>query len=108
MLHHGGNGDGGHYQDGCDIELAEVKGLQGNRGGGADPGKVKNGGAIGIGHAKGVESKSEEISDDDPHQDRNDLEHTPSPDLEEDDDKKGDNGQKPVGGRVADGGRGEA
>lgn len=72
-----------------------------------DVGKRKNGGAVCVCHAHGVED-SGNIRNNDAHQNRDDLKHSPAPDIENNDRNQSDEGEKPVGGSVVDGRTGKA
>ena len=100
MLHHGGDGDGSHHQNGGDVELGDLNGGQAQPAGLCNGGEAENGGAVGVDHAAGVHDDGGRVGDHHAQQDRDDLEHTLAPDVEDDDDRKGDEGQGPALGGV--------
>lgn len=56
----------------------------------------------GLVHSEEVHHQSYCIGDHNAHEDRNDLEHAFSPDVENDDCSKSNQGNEPVGGRIGD------
>ena len=97
VFHHGCECDRSHDQNGGQIEFAEGKCRYADPGSVCDVGKRKNGGAVCVCHAHGVED-----------QNRDDLKHSPAPDIENNDRNQSDEGEKPVGGSVVDGRTGKA
>ena len=96
VLHHGGDGDGGHDQDGGKVKLGQDEGLDAHRAGGGHPGEIHLSG--GQGHGVGRQH---------PQQDGDDLHHALAPDVGCHDDGDGQQGQPPVGGSVVDGAGGQ-
>ena len=110
MLHHGGDGDGGHDQNGGQVKFAQLEGGQAHNGGGGHIGEVQNGGAVGIGKAHGIHNEGHGIGDDHAQQNGDDFEHSLAPDVEDHDDRQGHQRQEPVLGGVghSGGGQGQA
>ena len=108
VFHHGCECDRGHDQNGGQIEFAEGKCRYADPGSVCDVGKRKNGGAVCVCHAHGVEDQCGNIRNNDAHQNRDDLKHSPAPDIENNDRNQSDEGEKPVGGSVVDGRTGKA
>ena len=96
MLHHGGDSDGSHDEDGGDIKLGDDELLETHNVGLAHGGEV---------HLTG--DQSHHIADHHTQQDGDDLDHALAPDVGHDDDRDGHQCQPPVGGGVADGGAGQ-
>ena len=114
MLHHGGQGDGGHHQDSGEVKLGHLEGGQAQDAGLAHGGEIDEGDGLscGVQHsdAAGVHDEGGDIGDHHAHQNGDDLEHPLPPDVEDDDGGQGDQGQRPAGGGVAHrgGGQGQA
>ena len=96
VLHHGGDGDGGHDDDGGHIELGQDDLLQAHQLGLAHGGEV---------HLMG--ENGHDVSAHNTQQDGDDLDHALAPDVGNDDDGDGHQGQGPVGAGVQHGGAGE-
>ena len=92
VLHHRGDGDGRHDEDGGDVELRDGDGLE------ADDACLMHGGEI---HLTGDEGDN--VADHDAEEDGDDLDHALAPDVGGDDDRDGDQREPPVGAGVADG-----
>ena len=107
VLHHGGDGDGGHDQNGGHVELAHLEGRQTHPAGLGHGGEVQNGGTVRIGDAHSIQDERKHIGDQHAHQDGDDLEHSLAPDVEDDDDGQRHNGDEPVGGGIGNGGTGQ-
>ena len=111
VLHHGGDGDGGHHQDGGNVELGDDELLE------ADQVGLTHGGEVhqGLHDSVGVRQLGTADRGDDGHnvaayhaqQDGDDLHHALAPDVGYHDDGHGHQGQPPAGGGVVDGGAGE-
>ncbi len=96
VLHHGGDGDGGHHQDGGHIELSDNELLQAQE--------------AGVMHLCEVHLTGDQSHDVRAHyaqQDGDDLDHALAPDVGHDDDGDGHQGQPPAGGGVGHGGAGQ-
>ena len=112
MLHHGGDGDGGHDQNGGYVELghgaAEIgqEGLESRPAGGFHAGKVDQCRAAG-GYACEAGDDRHQIGPHHAQQDGNDLHHALTPDIGHNDDGHSHQGQPPAGGGVAHGGGGQ-
>ena len=63
--------------------------------------------AVCVCHAHGVKDQCGNIRNNDAHQNRDDLKHSSAPDIENDDRNQGNEGEKPVGGSIIDGGTGK-
>ena len=114
VLHHGGQGDGGHDQNGGHVELGQLEGGQAHQTGLGHGGEIHQGlgGAVSThnSHAAGIHNKGGNIGDHHAHEDGDDLEHAAAPDVEHDDGGQGDEGQGPAAGGVVHsrGGQGQA
>ena len=96
MLHHGGDGDGGHDQDRGQVKLGDDKLLQAHKVGLAYLGEI---------HLTGDEGHN--VAAHHTQQDGDDLHHALAPDVGHDDDGDGHQSQPPAGRGVGDGGAGE-
>ena len=96
MLHHGGDGDGCHHQDGGDIELGDDDFLPAQEAGFIHRGEV---------HLTGDEGH--DVGAHHTQQDGDDLDHALAPDVGYDDDGDGHQSQGPVGAGVGHGAAGE-
>ena len=103
MLHHGGQCDGGHYQNGGQVKLAQLEGRQTHPSGGSYLGKVQNGAAVGIGDTAEMQHQRHGIGNDHTHQNGDDLEHALAPDAEDNDGAQSNKCQQPVAGGVGHG-----
>ena len=102
VLHHGSKSDRSHYHDGGNVKFAELERRKSYPGCRCDCGEIQDGAAVRIGHSEEVHHQSYCIGDHNAHEDRNDLEHAFSPDVENDDCSKSNQGNEPVGGRIGD------
>ena len=104
MLHHGGNGDGGHDKDGGQVKFGQEEGLDAHRGGGGQAGEVDEGhhiaGGVQGGGAHGVGDQGHHVGAHHPQQDGDDLHHALAPDVGRHNDGHGHDGQPPAGGGV--------
>ena len=119
VLHHGGNGDGCHHQNGRDVELGDTAGEIGDEGleaqdlGAGHAGEVQHGAGSaggGIGDdrgAAGIGDHRHQIRAYNAQQDGNDLDHATAPDVCHHDDGHGHQGQPPAGRGVGDSGGGQ-
>ena len=96
VLHHGGDGDGGHDQDGGQVKLGDDKLLQAHKVGLAYLSEI---------HLAGDEGHN--VAAHHTQQDGDDLHHALAPDVGHDDDGDGHQSQPPAGGGIGDGGAGE-
>ena len=94
---------------GAITRMAVMSNLQSWKGGSptqaadATAGEIQDGAAVRIGHSEEMHHHDcHSIGDHNAHEDRNDLEHAFSPDVEDDDCAKSDQGNEPVGGRIGD------
>ena len=111
VLHHGGDGDGGHDEDGGDVELGDDELLQ------ADQVRLADGGEVDerLHHAVRVRQlrtagggdERDEVAADYAEEDGDDLDHALAPDVGDDDDRHGDEREPPAGRGVVDRGAGE-
>ena len=109
VLHHGGKGDGDDHEDGGDQE-ARVEVLSAEEAedgvfhldGQADPGSFLHAGEI---HIAG--DCCHQVGHQNAHQDGDDLDHALAPDVADDDNHDGHQGDPPVGGAGVDGGGGQ-
>ena len=111
MLHHGGDGDGGHHQNGGDVELGDDELLQAQETGIVDFGEVDQGlhHAVGVRQlcAAGRGDQSHDVATHHTQQDGDDLDHALAPDVGHDDDGDGHQRQPPAVGGVGHGGAGQ-
>ena len=107
MLHHGGDGDGGHDQDGGQVKAGKLEGGQAQEGGAGHLGEVQDGATVRIGHAAHVHDEGHQIGAHNAQQDGDDLHHALAPDIGHHDDGHGHQGQPPAGGSIGNGGAGE-
>ena len=109
VLHHGGDGDGGHDQDGGQVKLGHAAGevlqegleaqhgvFAGEQGAAGKAGEIDHPGAQG-----------DHIAADHAQQDGDDLDHAAAPDVGHDDDGHGNQRQPPAAGGVGHGGGGQ-
>ena len=96
VLHHGGDGDGGHHQDGGNVKLGDDEFLQAHKVGDGDLREV---------HL--MEDQRHDVAAHHTQQDGDDLDHALAPDIGDDDDGDGAQCQPPVGGGVGHGGAGQ-
>ena len=96
MLHHGSQGNRSHDEDGRQVELAQLERLNRHIFRTGDFSEIQDGAAVGVRHAGRIEDQGENIGNHDTHQDGDDLEHALAPDIEDDDDREGNQGQEPV------------
>ena len=114
MLHHGGNGDGGHDQNGGDIKLGNAAGgigderLEAQNGGQATEEAVHaQTGEVDHLHTGKVAAQSHQIGNDNTQQDGDDLDHAFAPDVGNHDDGDGEQSQPPAGGGIGNSGGGQ-
>ena len=117
VLHHGGDGDGSHHQDGGEVKLgdgaAEVgeEGLEADGAGGGHGGEVHQGdhraGGVQRRGAQGVGDDRHQVGAHHAQQDGDDLDHAAAPDVGRHDDGHGHQRQPPAGLGVIDGGGGQ-
>ena len=107
MLHHGGDGDGGHDQDGGQVELGYDELLQTHEAGLLHGSEAHKGlhDTVGIRElcAAGGGDECHDIGAHHTQQDGDDLDHALAPDVGHDDDGDGYQCQPPAGGGVGDG-----
>src|SRR5699024_7872748 len=79
VLHHGGDGDGGHDKDGGQVKFGQEEGLDAHRGGGGQAGEVDEGhhvaGGVQGGGPHGVGDQGHHVGAHHPQQDGDDLHH---------------------------------
>ena len=107
MLHHGGDGDRCHDENGCKVKFRQLKRRHADGSRRSDRCKIQDGGTVRVCDADGVHQQRGSIGNDDSHQNGDDLEHSLSPDIEDDDDSQCNKGQQPVGLGVVDGRAGQ-
>ena len=106
VLHHRGDGDGGHDQNGGDVKLGDDKLLETDEVCLADGGKVDERlhHAVGVGQlrAAGGGDQGNDIAAGDAEQNGDDLDHALAPDVGDHDDRHGDEREPPAGRGIAD------
>ena len=102
MLHHGSNSDRRHDQDRRKVKLRELEMRNSDPCGGSNLGKIQNRRAVRVFDAGRVHNQRSAVSNHDAHQNGDDFEHSLSPDIENNDNHKSDQCEKPVGLRIAD------
>ena len=102
VLHHGGDGDGGHHQDGGDVKLGDAAAEVGDEGLEAHPAGSGHAGKI---HLSG--NQGHNVGTHHAQQNGDNLDHTLAPDVGHDDDGHGHQSQPPAGGGVGHGGGGQ-
>ena len=90
MLHHGCDRDRCHNKNGCQVKLAKLERRQTDYRICCCLREIQDSGAICICHTCKVHDQRYNIRDHNTHQDRDDLEHTLAPDIEDNDDAKSD------------------
>ena len=102
MLHHGGDGDGGHHQDGRDVELGNAAAEVGEERLEAQQRSDSSKQALDIqsGEVHHASDQGHHIGDDHTQQDGDDLHHALAPDIGHHDDSDGHQCQPPAGGGV--------
>ena len=111
VLHHGGDGDGGHDQNGGDVKLGDDELLQTHEVGTLDGGEVDQGlhDAVSVRQlrAAGGGDECHDVRAHHAQQNGNDLDHALTPDVGDDDDGDSHQSQPPAGGGVGHGGAGQ-
>ena len=111
VLHHGGDGNGRHDQNGGDIKLCKDELLQTDQVSLADGSKVDqrlhHAVCVRKLHAAGGGDERHDVAADHAEQDGDDLGHALAPDVCDHNDRHGDQREPPAGLRIGDGGAGE-
>ena len=102
MLHHGSDSDGCHCKDCSDIKFTEEEFWNTHNWCASYASKAEDCTSVCVCHAKGIHNQGYYIGNHNPHQDRNDTEHSNAPDIEENNSSKCDQGKDPVLGGIAD------
>ena len=103
VLHHRGDGDGRHDEDGGDVELCDDELLEANEVGLTHRDEVDKG----LHDAAGIRQLGAAESGDHAEEDGDDLDHALAPDVGNHDDRHGNEREPPAGLGVGDGGAGE-
>ena len=110
MLHHRGDGNRGHDEDGGDVELGQDKGVVGlgveERQ--SEPGGFLDGGEVNQLSAEGGCQQGHQIASGNSEENRDDFDHALAPDVADNDDCDGNQGKRPAGGGVGHGGRSQS
>ena len=102
-FHHGCASDRSHNKDCCYIEFTDLDRWDTYQSCGCDRCKIKNRRSIRISQTNCIHDHSHCIRDHNSHEDRDDLEHAFTPDIEYDNHGQGYKCKEPVGGSISDG-----
>ena len=102
VFHHGCNSDRSHNQNGSHIKFCELHRRKTYPVCSSYRRKVQDGRAVRIGNSHRVHNQCNHIRDHNPHQYRDDFEHTFSPDVKDDNYGQSNKCEEPVGGCIVD------